>query len=188
MPLVLILMLVAVGAPPLAQAQAPAEATIVLSAPQQVLGFTLGDSTVFDDPEMGRGFRYGGPGERFDVYIYPTSRDGAPDTRPAEEILAEQTRLFFETLPEGIRQGWYEAFKPGSDEAHDLDLATGLVPGRMATVAFRSRGQVAVSSFYVFHVGGQLVKVRSTVPAERLGDSQGGAFVRKLVEEILASP
>jgi hypothetical protein len=55
-------------------------------------------------------------------------------------------------------------------------------------VAFRSRGQVAVSSFYVFHVRGQLVKVRSTVPADRFGESQGGAFVRKLVEELLASP
>lgn len=188
MPLILLLILVAFLVPPAAGAQAPADSAVVLAAPPQVLTFTRGDSTVFDDPALGRAFRYGSPGERFDVYIYPVSMEAGADSVPAAVILARETRSFLEGLPEGIRRGWYEAFKPGFDEAHDLELDAELVPGRLASVAFRSRGQVAVSSFYVFHVRGQLVKVRSTVPADRFGESQGGAFVRKLVEELLASP
>lgn len=187
MPLVLLLVLLGLVGPAAAGAQAPTDTTPVLAAPSQVLAFTRGDSTVFDDPALGRAFRYGGPEERFDVYIYPVSVEAGVDSVPAAVVLARETRSFLEGLPEGIRRGWYEAFKPGFDEPHDLELDAGLVPGRLATVAFRSRGQVAVSSFYVFHVRGQLVKVRSTVPAERFGESQGGAFVRKLVEELLAS-
>ena len=183
-----VLVLAALVAPPAVGAQVSPDATVVLDAPPQVLAFTRGDSTVFDDPALGRAFRYGGPEERFDVYIYPASMQGAADSLPAAVILARETRSFLEGLPEGIRRGWYEAFKPGFDEVHDLELETTLVPGRLATVAFRSRGQVAVSSFYVFHVRGQLVKVRSTLPAARFGESQGGAFVRKLIEELLASP
>jgi hypothetical protein len=188
MPLVLLVVLLGFVTAVPGRAQGPADTTDVLAAPSQVLAFTRGDSTVFDDPALGRAFRYGGPEERFDVYIYPVSVEAGADSLPAAVILARETRSFMEGLPEGIRRGWYEAFQPGFDEVHDLELETGLVPGRLATVAYRARGRVTVSSFYVFHVRGQLVKVRSTVPAERFGESQGGAFVRKLVEELLGTP
>lgn len=180
---VLMISAVFVALPVSAQGAVPARSRTpeALVVPQWVGEFTLQSERRFEDPSAGAQYRYRAAGPLYvDVFIYPVEQRGR---RKAAALRAEADK-FKVSLEGGAERGWYEAYALAWEEATQVRAGRTVVPGRSISFIFRRDGQEWISIYYIFVLGEEFVKVRTSIPYGGEEDLDAPQFVELLITAL----
>lgn len=170
----------AVAEPRLATGQAPVP-------PNKVRSYTLLEARQVEPPGRGTMYRYADtPRLRLDVYVYAI--DAATEADSAARVahaLRREVAAFKEVLPVGQQRGWYDAYRIAYEQSSDFTVGRATVPGFTIAYAFRQRGAMYVSFYYVHAVGAYFLKTRATVPEAEYRTSDVPLFVQELIRLVV---
>jgi hypothetical protein len=147
-------------------------------------GFDLIDTRRFPMADAGVQYRYqDSSGLQADVYIY---RGDAP--RHGADVmgaLRAEVATFRETLPLGVRRGYYGTYSIASDTLLTVRVAGRDYALHRITMAMTRDGQAQDSYFYLAVVGGEYVKVRITQPPGKFPVARADAFVQAVLADVV---
>ena len=148
--------------------------------PTTVRSYRLTESYPIEGHPQDRGFRYtDGSATRVSVFVYPA--DSAAAIAEPRKVVAQEGPLFSESLPIGVRRGWYDAYNIAFAHADSLDVAGQLVFGHVTAAPTKRAGRVNVEFQYLYLVGTRFVKVRASVPAEGWQNTDIPLFAQELI-------
>lgn len=165
------------------RASAPAAATPIV--PLSVQNFTLVDTSRYENPALGTGYRYAGPPTvRANAYVYPVpgERLGLSD---AERVSAE-ARVFVADLGKGVGAGFYDRYEVVIDTARTFTTPQGERPGQAVAFVFSQSGQAYVSLMHLICLGDHYVKVRLTIPGREWRENPAPDFALHLFAALEA--
>lgn len=173
--------------PAAARALAPpaAEALRVQRIPNFAGDFRLQGMYRFGRPELGVGFRYSdGEPVRLDVYVYPVPPEVAASDDPVAAAAEVGRTELREGLDGEVRKGNLQSFELLTDSTITVSLPHGQLPGTYIFLRFISGGSTMDSHQHHFMVGDQLVKVRTSYPADAMEAATVDAFIRDFLDRL----
>jgi len=162
--------LVIASAPAIAQdtSKQSSSAPAGFAAPGQVGRYKLGLSHDYGKAALGVAYQYAlsdGSADSSFATLYLYQREEAERGWSVDSVLATSVAVFKQGLNVMRNRGDYENYQiasEGRDSVMVNDVLT--LPGYHVAYTFRRGGRTAVSFFYLFVAGNNLVKVRGTVP------------------------
>ena len=163
--------LVIVSAPAIAQDTSNPQSSSApagFAAPGQVGRYKLGSSHDYGKATLGVAYQYAladGSADSSFATLYLYQREEAERGWSVDSVLATSVAVFKEGLNVMRNRGDYENYQIASEGRDSVMMSDVLkLPGYHVAYAFRRGGRTAVSFFYLFVAGNNLVKVRGTVP------------------------
>ena len=103
----------------------------------------------------------------------------------SHRFLQTQAKRYLDSLPLGLTNGAYEAYKIAYSQIADTTIKQVAVPGYTLSVAVRRQGTVALRFLYWYTIQGWVVQVRATMPAAKMATSTLPLFVHDLAEHVV---
>ena len=102
-------------------------------------------------------------GMMISVYLYPTDYPGSESKGDARTRVDHEGRLFLEVMPIQVRRGIYDAFEPLMARQDSAVVDGRVIPAFTSGVRVRRRGATMHEIQSLHLVGGDFVKLRSTI-------------------------
>lgn len=162
---------------------APEAAAQQVRLPRQVGPFVLSDSTRYDQPELGIGYRFSHPERvRANAYVYPV-----PPERLAHsdsQRIAQEAEDFLRTLSAGVEQGHYRTIEVVVSEARSFTTADGPRAGYLVAAVFLQGSETFVTLMHLVVLADQYVKTRLSLPSEEWRTSRAPNFGPDLFRQL----
>jgi hypothetical protein len=158
------------------------------SLPSRLHGYVRQDSSTVVSPLHQALYR--SADDSTNILVVSVSRLQFDATHPSSiealhRILQTQAQRYLDSLPLGVTQGAYDAYRIAYHHVMDTTIKQVAVPGYTLSVAVRRQGTVALRFLYWYTIQGWLVQVRATMPEAKMATSTLPLFVHDLAGHVV---